>query len=106
VDVHNEVLIERHAFDPFCGRRVAYDMANASLVDVGCAGCVSVWQAGQPGGLLWQLTLAQLRQGIIETGRMNAGEIDAAITLCNDPRLNLLSPVTMAAWGRLRRQVA
>jgi SAM-dependent methyltransferase len=106
VDVHNEVLIERHAFDPFYGRRVAFDMANASLVDVGCAGRVSVWQADQPGGLVWQLTLAQLRQGIIETGRMTPDEIDAAITLSNDPRLSLLSPVTMAAWGRQRQQVA
>jgi SAM-dependent methyltransferase len=102
VDVHNAVLIERHAFDPFYGRRVAYDMANASLVDVGAAGRVSVWQADQPGGLVWQLTLAQLREGMIETGRMTSEEIDAAITLCNGPRLSLLSPVTMAAWGRHR----
>jgi hypothetical protein len=103
---HNAVLIERHAFDPFYGRRVAYDMANANLLDVGCAGRVSVWKAGQPGGLVWQLTLAQLRPGMIETGRMTPEEIDTAITLCNDPRLSLLSPVTMAAWGRQRQQVA
>lgn len=105
VDVHNEVLIDRHAFDPFYGRQVTDDMANANLLDVGCAGRVSLWQSGQPGGLVWQLTLAQLRQGMIETGRMTPDEIDAAISLCHDPRLSMLSPVTMAAWGRLREQV-
>jgi hypothetical protein len=102
VDVHNAVLVERHAFDPFYGRQVADDMEKASLIDVGCSGRVSVWKAGQPGGLVWQLTLAQLRQGMIETGRMTPEEIDAAITLCNEPRLSLLSPATMAAWGRRR----
>ena len=106
VDVHNAVLIERHAYDPFYGRRVAYDMANANLLDVGCAGRVSVWKAGQPGGLVWQLTLAQLRQGMIETGQMTPEEIDTAMTLCNDPRLSLLSPITMAAWGRHGQRVA
>ncbi len=106
VDVHNAVLIEQHAFDPFYGRRVAYDMANENLLDVGCAGRVSVWKAGQAGGLVWQLTLAQLRQGMIETGQMTPEEIDTAITLCNDPRLSLLSPITMAAWGRHRQRVA
>lgn len=104
VEIHNEVLIERHAFDPFYGRRVAHDMAIANLVDVGCSGRASVWRAGQPGGLVWQLTLAQLRQGMVETRRMTPEEIDGAIALSNEPRLSVLSPITMAAWGRLPEQ--
>jgi hypothetical protein len=93
-------LSSESSFDPFYGRRLADDLSDAGLIDVGCAGHVSMWRGGQPGGRLWQVTLAQLRDGMIKTGEVNAAEIDYAIELFGRDSVSLLSPVTMAAWGR------
>jgi SAM-dependent methyltransferase len=100
VAAHNAVLAERHAFDPFYGRRVAGALEDAGLVDTGTEGRASMWRGGGPGGRIWQLTIEQLRDSIVELGLMDATDVDAAIALCGDPRLRTMSPVVMAAWGR------
>jgi SAM-dependent methyltransferase len=100
VDAHNDVLAERHAFDPFYGRSVAADLEAAGLADTGCEGRTSMWRGGGPGGRIWQLTIAQIRDAIVESGRMSAADVDAALALCADPRLVTMSPLVMAAWGR------
>jgi SAM-dependent methyltransferase len=93
-------IVERHGFDPFYGRRRAGDLDDAGLVDADFRGRASMWRAGEPGGQIWRLSLEQLRDGIVDLERMDAGEADAAIELCTDPRFSSLSPVMMAAWGR------
>ena len=100
VDAHNAALAEQHGFDPAYGRRVTGDLADAGLSDVGCAGRASMWRGGEPGGAIWRLTIAQLREPMIATGLVDSGDLDAAMRLCTDPRLSSLSPVMMAAWGR------
>jgi SAM-dependent methyltransferase len=100
VDAHNAVLTEEHAFDPFYGRRLACDLSKAGLTEIDSAGRVSMWSGGQLGGLLWRLTFAQLREAMIRAGEVTAADIDTVMALCDDPRLNLMSQVTMAAWGR------
>jgi SAM-dependent methyltransferase len=100
VDAHNGVLAERHAFDAFYGRSVAGDLEAAGLTDTGSEGRASTWRGGGPGGRIWQLTIAQIRDAIIQTGRMSADDLDAALALCDDPRLVMTSPLVMAAWGR------
>jgi hypothetical protein len=49
VDAHNAVLAEEHGFDPGYGRRVAGDLADAGLADVGSAGRASMWNGGEAG---------------------------------------------------------
>jgi SAM-dependent methyltransferase len=100
VEVHNAVVSERHGFDPFYGRRLAGDLVDAGLAEGGCRGRASMWRGGAPGGEIWRLSLAQLREGILDAGLMDAAEADAAIELCAGPRFSTLSPVLMAAWGR------
>ena len=97
---HNAVLAAQHRFDPFYGRRVAGDLADAGLAEVGCEGRTTMWCGSEAGGRIWRLTLAQLRAPMIAAGRMTASEIDEAMALCDDPRLSTLAPVVMAAWGR------
>jgi ubiquinone/menaquinone biosynthesis C-methylase UbiE len=96
VEAHHAVIAERHGFDPFHGRRLAGDLEDAGLTDVGFRGRASMWRGGE----IWRLSLEQLREGIVDLGLMDAGEADAAIELCTDPRFSSLSPVMMAAWGR------
>jgi hypothetical protein len=59
----------------------------------------SIWRGGQPGGTVWRLTLIQLREQLIEHGRVTANEVDAIIDLCDDPELAFMSQATIAAWG-------
>ena len=100
VSAHNAVLAQRHAFDPYYGRRVAGDLEDAGLADTGAEGRAAMWRGGAPGGRIWKLSIAQLRDPIIDAGLMVPSDFDAALALCDDPRLNTMSPVMMAAWGR------
>jgi SAM-dependent methyltransferase len=97
---HNLVLVERHGFDVEYGRRVTGDLEDAGLAEVGCEGRATMWRGGQAGGRIWRHTVVQLRDSMIATGLVTAADVDAALALCDDPRLSSLSPVVMAAWGR------
>src|SRR5262249_19543837 len=100
IGAHNAVLARRHAFDPFFGRRVAGNLKHAGLSDVGAEGRTAIWEGGQNGGAVWRLTLLQLRDELIETGLVTGNDIDEMLELCDDPRLRMMSQITMAAWGR------
>jgi SAM-dependent methyltransferase len=100
VNAHNTVLAQRHSFDPFYGRRVAGDLEDAGLTDVGSEGRAATWRGGGPGGRIWRLSIDQLRDEIVALGLMSPTDLEAALALCDDPGLVVMSPVMMAAWGR------
>jgi SAM-dependent methyltransferase len=99
IAAHHTVLADQHAFDPFRGRRLAGDLAQAGLINTGCQGRLSIWQGGQPGGRVWQLTLLQLRPELAASGLVTGGEVDRVIDLCGDPGFRFMSQATIAAWG-------
>jgi SAM-dependent methyltransferase len=100
VRAHNTVLGQRHGFDPFYGRRLVGDLEEAGLGEVAGEGRVSRWRGGEAGGGIWRLTLAQLREPIVESGLMTSADLDAFFALCDDPRFSVQSQITMAGWGR------
>lgn len=100
VNAHNTVLAERHTFDPAYGRRLAGDLEDAGLVDVGSDGRASMWHGGRAGGRVWKLTLAQLREALAGSGLVTGADVDAAIELCDEPGLRFLSQLVVTAWGR------
>ena len=100
IAAHNAVLSRSHGFDPFFGRRLAGDLADAGLDDVGAEGRVAMWRGAADGGLIWKLTIDQLRDGMVASGGASAQDVDVALGLCDDPELAVISQVTMAAWGR------
>ena len=100
VAAHNAVLATAHAFDPAYGRRLAGDLADTGLHDVGCEGRAWTWRGGEAGATVWRLTLAQLREPMIASGLVTPPDVDAAIALCGDRGFGFLSQITMAAWGR------
>jgi hypothetical protein len=59
-----------------------------------------MWHGGGPGGRIWRLSIEQLRDGILALDLLSPSEFEAALTLCDDPHLMVMSPVMMAAWGR------
>lgn len=100
VQAHNAVLAKHHGFDCTYGRRVAGDLEASGLTDGGCEGRASMWRGGEAGGLIWRLTIAQLRETMIADRLMASADLDAAMALCEEPRFSSLSPVMVAAWGR------
>jgi 2-polyprenyl-3-methyl-5-hydroxy-6-metoxy-1,4-benzoquinol methylase len=100
VQAHNAVLAERHGFDHGYGRRLLGALSDADLTDLGCEGRVSMWRGDGPGGTVWRLTLAQLREPLIQSGLVTPAEVAAAIALLEHPHLAFQSQITMAAWGR------
>jgi SAM-dependent methyltransferase len=100
VRAHNAVLAERHGFDCTYGRRVAGDLEASGLTDGGAEGRASMWRGGEAGGLIWRLTIAQLRETMIADHLMGSADLDAAMALCAQARFSSLSPVMVAAWGR------
>lgn len=103
IDSHHAVLIEQHAFDPFCGRGLDRVVSSVGLAGVQSEGRLSIWRGGQPGGIVWRLTLTQLREELIAHGAVTAAEVDTVISLCDDPRLAFMSQATIAAWGQRSR---
>ena len=100
-DAHDAVLAGQHGFDVHFGRRVAGDLAGAGLTDVACEGRVAMWRGGEVGGRLWHLTVVQLREAMIASGLVTPGDVDDAIALFGDPAFASVSPIVMAARGRL-----
>jgi SAM-dependent methyltransferase len=100
IHAHHAELAGRHAFDPFHGRRLAGDLAEAGLVNTGCQGRLAIWQGGQPGGRVWQLTLIQLRDAMADSGLVTSAEVDQVIEMCGDPRFRFMSQAIIASWGR------
>jgi SAM-dependent methyltransferase len=105
IGVHNDVLIARSGFDPHYGRKLTADLEAAGFTRVTTEGRATMWRGTNAGGRIWVLTLSQLRDAIVETGRMSAEEIDAAIALCSG-ELCTLSPTLVAAWGYASTGVA
>jgi SAM-dependent methyltransferase len=100
IQAHLHALSARHGFDPGYGRQLPTDLELAGVTPVGCEGRVSVWRGGASGMRVWRITFAQLADAMIELGT-DAADIDRAIALSDDPRMSCLSPLVMAAWGRV-----
>jgi SAM-dependent methyltransferase len=94
------LLDGQRAFDAAFGRRLHAELESAGLTRVRVEGRVGIWRAGSGAGHLWRLTLEQLREPVATSGPEGSDEIDRVIASCDDPRMQLMSPVTMAAWGR------
>jgi SAM-dependent methyltransferase len=97
---HLAVLSSHHSFDVAYGRRVVADLAAAGLTRVAGESRGSMWLGGDPGCTLWRLTLEQLREPMVETGLVDAAEVDDALARCSDPAFSVVSPLLMAARGR------
>jgi SAM-dependent methyltransferase len=102
VAAHAAVLAAQNAFNAAYGRRLVGDLEEANLVDVAEAGRSMMWRGARPGGIVLRLTLEQLRDAMVQSGRVTADDVDRTVALLDDPGFSLLSPTVMAAWGRRR----
>ena len=100
IGAFKSVLERGRLFDATFGRRLPAELEAAGLARVRAEGRVGIWRGGGAGGRLWRSTLDQYREVLTNSGLVNQEDIDSVIGLCDEPCLQLMSPVTMAAWGR------
>ena len=98
VAAHLDALEHVSGFDRAFGRRLPAALAAAGFSAVGSEGRASIWSGGGPGMVVWRLTFEQLREPMLAAGTA-AADVDRAIALCDDPRVQFVSPLVMAAWG-------
>lgn len=82
------------------GRQLVGRLRSVGLVDLGAEGRVFIAQGGDPSMELGRLLIEQLGDGLIATGAVTAAELEACLALHEDPRLLVMTPILMAAWGR------
>jgi SAM-dependent methyltransferase len=87
-------------FDPFFGRRLVEEMTAAGLEDVRAEGRARVYRGGTPETVFGKLSLASLRDTLVETEKLEAAEIDEALESIDDPSNSYVSALMVAAWGR------
>jgi hypothetical protein len=81
------------------GRRLYADVCAAGLVDVDAEGRVLVLRAGTPLARFWQLTFAQLRDRMTNSGLLTNDQIDQFLLLHEAKDFVWLNNIIMAVWG-------
>ena len=93
-------FMEEAGFDPYFGRRLIAEMAGAGLERISAEGRVRVIRGGTPETAFFRLSLAALKDTLIEAGTITADEVERALAQLDDPDDVRLSPVMVAAQGR------
>ncbi|HEY7618571.1 MAG TPA: class I SAM-dependent methyltransferase [Solirubrobacteraceae bacterium] len=69
-------------------------------MEAGGEGLVQLLRGGTAPARLWSLTLAASAPPLIERGVLDSGEVDAVVTMMDDPGYRARQLVGYAAWGR------
>jgi SAM-dependent methyltransferase len=94
-------FMEKAGFDPRFGRRLVSELSEVGLSDVNSEGRVRLIRGGSPETAFYKLSLEALRLPLIDSGALSEEEIDEALKRTDDPESVYLSPILVAAWGRL-----
>ncbi len=86
--------------DLFYGRRLFADLHARGLVDVDAEGRSRMVRGATRGAQFWRLTYSQMREVLLRSGELDAEELEASLTLIDDPNFVFMGPTLMAAWGR------
>lgn len=100
VRAHNATLGVLSGFDAHYGRRLRGELGEAGFDEVGCEGYATMWRGGEAGGRIWRLSVAQLRDPLVERGLASPDEVEAGLALFDDARFSSVSPLMMQGWAR------
>ena len=71
--------------DYHVGRALAPRLASLGLVDVAGTAETAVYNGASPWADYWTDTIVELRDGLVASGRLDDGLIDAFLAHCADP---------------------
>jgi hypothetical protein len=82
------------------GRLLAGRLRAHGLRDVASEGRVFMWPGRSIGTELMRANLEQLRETMIESGRITAGELERDLAQLDDDDFLVPSPIMWSAWGQ------
>jgi SAM-dependent methyltransferase len=84
------------------GRRLAGDLETLGLVDIETEARGHRIEGGSPqSGATWlRLSVAKVGEPLVDSGAVSPGELEEALARLADPSFAMLSPLTVACWGR------
>jgi SAM-dependent methyltransferase len=99
--LHRRLELMREAgLDPYYGRQLPAELRARGLLETGSEGRVWIMEGGSAAARWFGLSMAQLRDRLISSGRLSASEIDEMLDLFEDPKFAAWTPVIVSAWGR------
>jgi SAM-dependent methyltransferase len=93
-------VIQSGGGDVNYGRRLYADVCAAGLIDVDALGRLEMFRARSPLAQFWQLTFAQLRGRILDTGLLTDQEMDQVHALHDNAGFYAMSHTVMKVRGR------
>jgi SAM-dependent methyltransferase len=83
------------------GRRAMDDLLAAGLTDVNAEGRCPIVRGDHPLSIdFLHLTIAKVKSPLLTGGEISEADYDAAISALQDPGRVIVTPMTVAAWGR------
>jgi hypothetical protein len=92
--------LQSQGVDTELGRRLYHEVVSSSIVDARAEGFVGMTLGGTPGATLWRMTIEQIQDQIVASGRLTPQELQSYRELLEDPEYRWLSPMLMSVWGR------
>ena len=82
------------------GRRAFADLTAIGLTDVHAEGRCTVVRGGSPPAAdFLRLTIAKLRDPLVDNGAVTEAQLAEALEALENPAISVLMPLTIAAWG-------
>ena len=83
------------------GRRALSDLIAVGLVDVEAEGRCPIVRGGNPlAANFLRFTLEKLYQSVVSEGEVTEAEFAEALDSLENPAVTVVTPMTVAAWGR------
>lgn len=92
--------VEGAGYDPHLGRRLGTMLTTAGLRDVDAEGRVFTMRGGEASMEWYLLGLERGLPALLTAGIVEPELAERALAEARDPRLRLLSPLQVTAWGR------
>jgi SAM-dependent methyltransferase len=87
-------------YDGEWGRRMLHTMRGAGLVEVESKGTVTTMHGGTPSAEWYVMALERAGPALVEAGLLDQATVDAAVAQARTPDFEVLSPLSISAWGR------
>ena len=83
------------------GRRLAPELRERGLVNVGAEASMSIWQGDSPGTRMFRLSFEELADSILRSGLVSEAEFEADLKRLGQQDFQMLSPMMWTAWGQV-----
>jgi SAM-dependent methyltransferase len=93
-------MMEQRGIDPLFGRRLPELLVEHGLEDVAGEARAPISNGATDRTTLHKLSLARLGPMMVESGVLAQADLDALVTLLDDPGFVIFGPMHVAAWGR------